>query len=614
MVCRSFRLSRAVAAAVLALLTVPLVAPVTHAAEAGAATSCGDITVIHRGHSDAFHGHLVSGKPELALKWDERKVGEVLSPEKTAYTVPGALYTTGTEQAIGAPAYTLPQVQIEAYPWVGLDVLELRAGGFTAADVVIDKVSGPGEIAMFLERAIEKNALQPLGVTGSDPTFTLSASTRIVERELTHKHFYTAFTKPGVYQLQAHLDAHKGEQTVSTPSRTYTFVVGVAPASVCDALAKGPGAVDASLLDAATGSAYGGDGAGTTGDGGEQAAKPGEGTAEADAQAQPAPVASQGGGQDAPQGTPAPHASAITAPAGNAGQGGGGAEVCQPTRVSRQVSAAEATASGLVANPAGAGRLGLVPKMKDDSRSPARWVAPDSLTFGIGEAGHTTAPATLAKYGITGRVYLIGQTQVPQVPWVGANTMNETVVAHAAGAVTWRLENVQGPATPLVYESGNFGALVSKVWFAKVGDTTQIEVNRHVHPNWVFPKPGTYRLTISQTARLKDGSTATGSTTLTFIAGGSGTSNAGHFDLGAEIREGAGQAGAGREVTKNADGTYTVTEIVGRTPSGQPCTLTGPLARTGWSPLTPALIVLGGGLLLGGLGAVTLRHQLRQVR
>lgn len=224
-------------------------------------------------------------------------------------------------------------------------------------------------------------------------------------------------------------------------------------------------------------------------------------------------------------------------------------------------------------------------------------MSPESLTFGIGDAGKTTAPAELGRFGISGTVYMIGTTQVPGVPWVGANTQNESVIQRAAGPVTWRLESAQGPGKVAIFESGNLGQIVGNVWFAKPGDTHELALHTHVHPNWVFSAPGTYKLRVSETVKTKDGQTLSGATTLTFIAGGQGSANDGHFDLGAEIKSGAGASGG--------------KQVVGRTASGKPCDLsTGQLAKTGTSSLTPGVAALGLGLILAGAGGVALRRQL----
>ncbi|MDY5151846.1 choice-of-anchor M domain-containing protein [Actinotignum urinale] len=69
----------------------------------------------------------------------------------------------------------------------------------------------------------------------------------------------------------------------------------------------------------------------------------------------------------------------------------------------------------------------------------------------------------------------------------------------------------------------------------KVGDSHTIPANTHVHPNWVFTKEGTYKVRITQTATLKNGTKVSAPMTLTFNVGGQGNANEGHYDAGAAI-------------------------------------------------------------------------------
>ncbi|QOQ38673.1 choice-of-anchor M domain-containing protein [Trueperella pecoris] len=64
------------------------------------------------------------------------------------------------------------------------------------------------------------------------------------------------------------------------------------------------------------------------------------------------------------------------------------------------------------------------------------------------------------------------------------------------------------------------------------GGSYTVPANTHAHPNWVFTKPGTYKVTLTQTATLKNGKRAQATGTLTFNVGGSGNANSGHFDIG----------------------------------------------------------------------------------
>lgn len=65
-----------------------------------------------------------------------------------------------------------------------------------------------------------------------------------------------------------------------------------------------------------------------------------------------------------------------------------------------------------------------------------------------------------------------------------------------------------------------------------VGGSHTIRANTHVHPNWVFTQAGTYKVSITQSARMKSGQIARTSAILTFEVGGSGNADSGHFDIG----------------------------------------------------------------------------------
>lgn len=195
--------------------------------------------------------------------------------------------------------------------------------------------------------------------------------------------------------------------------------------------------------------------------------------------------------------------------------------------------------------------LKLIPLLKDDRQSPAVWKRPDSETFNLGAAAKKNLPDSLGPVP-AGQAYMIGATQEPNVPWLGVNTMNPSLLEHASGDVTWSLTSFSGPGNMFVFTQGNLGNVVGEEWFrAENGQGSgQIVVprNSHVHPNWVFSAPGTYHVELTQTVQLNDGSTTSGAGTLTFEVGNeAGSATEGHFDFGSEIKTssncGGGQAG-----------------------------------------------------------------------
>lgn len=80
---------------------------------------------------------------------------------------------------------------------------------------------------------------------------------------------------------------------------------------------------------------------------------------------------------------------------------------------------------------------------------------------------------------------------------------------------------------------------VAQIVTAAVSGSYTIPAKTHVHPNWVFSKPGSYTLVIRQTVTGKDGKTATSRSHLKFEVGpnAKGVTD-GHFDFGAQYANG----------------------------------------------------------------------------
>lgn len=102
-----------------------------------------------------------------------------------------------------------------------------------------------------------------------------------------------------------------------------------------------------------------------------------------------------------------------------------------------------------------------------------------------------------------------------------------------------RLKSVTGPGPMYVYTQGSLGQVVGEEWFTFDGSGARGEVrlplNTHVHPSWLFGAEGTYQVNVEQSLKLKDGRTVTGAGTLTFVVGGAGNANDGHYDFGPAV-------------------------------------------------------------------------------
>lgn len=194
---------------------------------------------------------------------------------------------------------------------------------------------------------------------------------------------------------------------------------------------------------------------------------------------------------------------------------------------------------------AGTSCTSVIPLVKDDTQNPPEWVDPSSLSFALDDVALQDLPQALGPVP-AGPAYLIGASQVSGVPWLGVNTMHPSLLNNTEGDVTWELTSFSGPGSMYVFTQGGMGQIVGEEWFVGEGNsasgTAVVKRNSHVHPNWLFSAPGTYQVELTQTVQLLDGSTGTGSATLTFEVGtGAGSATDGHYDFGPTISSDDGQ-------------------------------------------------------------------------
>ncbi|WKD58934.1 choice-of-anchor M domain-containing protein [Corynebacterium caspium] len=216
------------------------------------------------------------------------------------------------------------------------------------------------------------------------------------------------------------------------------------------------------------------------------------------------------------------------APAAGRNPGAAGNPPAAP--LSSNTSNADAGASA-------ANSCGLSAKIRDDSVVPPRWIDAQGATFYLGKAAEVQLPQQVGTVP-AGKAWMIGSTQIPNVPWLGASTQHP----NGPGPVTWQLSGYNGPGNMAVYTQGGLGQVVGNEWFSATptqAQTQQVFLDRHthVHPNWVFSAPGTYHVTITQQATE---SNRRATATLVFQVGGdapAGSFGSGHFDLAAEIND-----------------------------------------------------------------------------
>jgi surface-anchored protein len=165
---------------------------------------------------------------------------------------------------------------------------------------------------------------------------------------------------------------------------------------------------------------------------------------------------------------------------------------------------------------------------KADADATSVWRHPDETVFHVLDAARLTVPDDPA-YEFIGAepgsdVWVVPQTQNPEVVWLGWNTQDPEVMETIDRGVTLSLGGVQGPGVMTTYlQSGSFGE-PQLLWDsrAEAGQPIWVDVNTHTHANWVFTEPGVYLVELTAEADLIDGTHVSDTQRVRFAVG-SGT-------------------------------------------------------------------------------------------
>ncbi len=161
-------------------------------------------------------------------------------------------------------------------------------------------------------------------------------------------------------------------------------------------------------------------------------------------------------------------------------------------------------------------------RARDDTAATPTWRSLEDITFHLGEESVMNVPSH-EDYSFVGaeKAWVIPQTEVKGVPWLGWNTQAPAVVTRVNGGVEFTFGGHQGPGHfALFVQEGNFGAprvLVDPS--ASMSQSIFVETRTHTHANWVFTEPGIHYVQVSVTATLSDGTTVTDTATLRFGVG-----------------------------------------------------------------------------------------------
>ena len=512
--------------------------------------------VLDHGHIDLFYMTLDdSGLPVLKVMEDVTGAGVQHEAEDIRLVVPSSALKHSLPQDIvaGGSGYFLPQTQDPTLPWPGWDVLSLAPAGFERVefDVSYTHPDG-GRISLWTEDFLSgRSSRLRSGGFELDPH-----GSTIAQDYLSHTHANWVFSQAGSYELSVQARAYRNDGSFETTrSATYLIEVGgTQGVSTPQNSAVPSGGV---LAPAVEDSAVGNEEESLT--------------------------------RDAPQRV--------------------GTERCIPTRITREAgedevsrirSDSETPNQAITTLNVQVGSEGgitdghfdlgpaiengqLVARIKDDRSVPAVWKDPASMTFALGEKARIKAPEALSYAAAPGQdVWMIPATQIRGVPWLGMNSQREEIVTETSGQVRFSLLDVQGPGNVAVFESGSLGAGIGTHVFDGAGTSYTLPANTHAHQNWVFTEPGSYQLTIAMNVSPR----------------------------GEDLR-GSGSGTAGSLIAAGGTGEHgrpLVYAIVGRTASGQPCTL----ASTGSSttelvPMILSALVMGCGCIF-----VSIRMRVRQ--
>ena len=512
--------------------------------------------VLDHGHIDLFYMTLDdSGLPVLKVMEDVTGAGVQHEAEDIRLVVPSSALKHSLPQDIvaGGSGYFLPQTQDPTLPWPGWDVLSLAPAGFERVefDVSYTHPDG-GRISLWTENFLSgRSSRLRSGGFELDPH-----GSTIAQDYLSHTHANWVFSQAGSYELSVQARAYRNDGSFErTRSAMYLIEVGGAQGvSTPQNSAVPSGGVLAPVVED---SAVGNEEESLT--------------------------------RDAPQRV--------------------GTERCIPTRITREAgedevsrirSDSETPNQAITTLNVQVGSEGgitdghfdlgpaiengqLVARIKDDRSVPAVWKDPASMTFALGEKARIKAPEALSYAAAPGQdVWMIPATQIRGVPWLGMNSQREEIVTETSGQVRFSLLDVQGPGNVAVFESGSLGAGIGTHVFDGAGTSYTLPANTHAHQNWVFTEPGSYELTIAMNVSPR----------------------------GEDLR-GSGSGTAGSLIAAGGTGEHgrpLVYAIVGRTASGQPCTL----ASTGSSttelvPMILSALVMGCGCIF-----VSIRMRVRQ--
>lgn len=183
--------------------------------------------------------------------------------------------------------------------------------------------------------------------------------------------------------------------------------------------------------------------------------------------------------------------------------------------------------------------------VRDDTQEQPVWRHIEDVVFPVGEKATTTLPAgnqfdfTGAKAGE--QVWVVPQTEVSGVVWLGWNTQHPSIQANTDRGVTMNFLGHQGPGQyTLFLQAGGFAK--PQQLFSSANPSQQsmwTELNTHTHANWVFTEPGVHQVALEVVVKQVDGTEHRDTKVLKFAVGGASPAEAAAASWKGELGTGA---------------------------------------------------------------------------
>ncbi|WP_158564032.1 TIGR03773 family transporter-associated surface protein [Jiangella anatolica] len=505
----------------------------------------------------------------------------------------------------GAPLWLIPQTQDPEVVWAGWSTEELALGAFRddIVHLTLRGVEGPGGLEVF---SYDEGGM-PRRIFSS--TAALDPWPQPVPM---HSHANWAFTALGEYTVTFEVSGTLADGTeVTTGPVDYAFVVGDVE---CDPGEPGDETGgDESGGDESGGDESGGDESGGDESGGDESGGDESGGDESGGDESGGDESGADGGTTTP--TPDPTTTSTTTPTtkpttkvcvprpSSTGTGGSSAPSDPGGGTSGDPVVLTTEHVDLLAPSYESGRMSL--RAKVGSAADHTYYDPADVLVNVVPAAASTVPSgdNYAFLGTAGApLWLIPETQNPEVVWAGWSTEDLAAGTFAGDAVDMRLVSAEGPGTVEVFQTTGFGDIARIFSSEESLPARHQSVGQHVHANWAFSAEGSYTLTFEVSGTAGGEAVTTGPVEYTFVVGElSGARNA--------LASGAGAAAPAvyrtQPTVTQVDSTPTPSPTPTPTPSASPSPTAADcdLASTGTSS-TPALTVLGGLLVAGGAVAM----------